>query len=52
MKKIFRNLALHIGRVDRRYVQLAFIVFTLVMLVIGGGAPDDGGGTNCLSCPY
>ena len=51
MKKIIRDLTLLSSRVDRRYLQLVFLIITLVMFVIVGGAPSDGGAAGCPACP-
>lgn len=32
------------NKINRQHIQLVFVVITLVMLVLGAGAPDDGGG--------
>jgi len=38
------NLALvSISKINRQHIQLFFLLLTLAMLVIGVGAPDDGG---------
>jgi hypothetical protein len=46
-----RDLTLMSGRINRRYLQLAVVIITLVMFVIAGGAPSDGGSAGCPSCP-
>ncbi len=39
------NLAIvAISKISRQHIQLFFVLLTLAMLVIGVGAPDDGGG--------
>ncbi len=43
MKVKFAQLVLGIQKIDRRYIQLAFALVALVLLVIGAGAPEDGG---------
>jgi hypothetical protein len=41
------NLAiLSISKINRQHVQLFFVLVSLAMLVIGVGAPDDGGGST------
>jgi hypothetical protein len=32
------------GKINRQHVQMFFAVFALAMLVLGVGAPSDGGG--------
>ncbi len=43
MKGILNNLTLRVAQMDRRTVQLIFLILTLTMFVIGAGAPDGGG---------
>ncbi len=43
MKAKFTQLILVAQKIDRRHIQLAFALIALVLLVIGAGAPDDGG---------
>lgn len=39
------NLALlSVTKINRQHVQLFFVILSLVMLAIGAGAPEDGGG--------
>jgi hypothetical protein len=41
------NLALFaVSKIDRQHIQLFFVLLSLVMLVLGVGAPDDGGTVN------
>lgn len=41
------NLAiLSLSKVNRQHVQLVFVLLTLAMLVLGAGAPEDGGGSG------
>ena len=44
MKRYVRNLTLMLGRLDQRHVRLGLTVLTLVLFVLGAGAPDDAGG--------
>ncbi len=46
MNKITRNITLAIGKIDRRHVQLAFLVVSLALLAIGAGAPAGAGSGN------
>ena len=43
MKNRFFLLA---SKIQRQHIQLAFALLALVMLVLGAGAPDDGGGAG------
>jgi len=44
MNSIQKSVVKLMGRVDKRFVQIFFIILTLSLLVIGGGAPDMDGG--------
>lgn len=44
MKTTFNRLVLSLTTVNRQHIQLAFIILSLTMLVLGVGAPEDGGG--------
>ena len=44
MQQIQKTLTAIFGRVDRRVVQIFFLILTLSLLVIGGAAPEMGGG--------
>lgn len=44
MKRNIRNLNPILGQLDRRHVQLGLVVLTLVLFVLGAGAPAAGGG--------
>lgn len=46
MKSKLARFVLLTHRINRQHIQLAFAVLALVMLVMGGGAPDDGSGFN------
>ena len=46
MKHNIRDLRLVLGRLDRRHVQLALVILSLVLFVLGAGAPDVGGGSG------
>jgi hypothetical protein len=43
MKDLFRELQLGIGHLDRRHVQFILLILTLILLVLGAGAPGAGG---------
>jgi len=42
MKTKFAQLVFYVNNIDRRYVQIAYFVFTLALFVLR--APDDGSG--------
>jgi len=44
MKNKLALLALSAQKINRQHVQLALVILTLAMLVLGAGAPTDGGG--------
>jgi hypothetical protein len=43
MKTKLNTLVLSISKINREHIQVFFIVLSLAMLVLGVGAPDDGG---------
>jgi hypothetical protein len=43
MQTKFAQLSVFVSKFDRRYLQLAFALLALVLLVLGAGAPEDGG---------
>jgi hypothetical protein len=44
MKNKINLFVASLSKVNRQHIQLFFILLTLTMLVLGAGAPDDGGG--------
>jgi len=44
MKRRIRNLELLAGQVDRHYIRMGLVVLTLILFVLGAGAPAIGGG--------
>ncbi len=44
MKNKFNLALVSLIKIDHRHVQLLLAVLSLSMLVLGVGAPDDGGG--------
>jgi hypothetical protein len=46
MKNKLFQLYVQISTIDRRYIQSAYFVFMLAMLVIRGAPEDGGGGTR------
>ncbi len=43
MKSKLSQFILLFQRIDRRYIQMAFVLLALALLVLGASAPDDGG---------
>ena len=41
MKNTFNRFAVLTSNINKNHIQLAFMVLTLVMLVLGAGAPED-----------
>jgi hypothetical protein len=41
MKRYIRNLSLVVGQLDQRHVRLGLLVLTLILFVLGAGAPED-----------
>lgn len=46
MKNKLAQIALISGKINRQHLQLAFAILALAMLVLGIGAPSDGGGAQ------
>ena len=46
MKHNIRNLGLMVGQIDQRHVRLGLLVLTLILFVLGAGAPEDYGGSG------
>jgi hypothetical protein len=44
MKNFVRSLSLNAVKMDSRYLRLILVVLTLIMFVIGAGAPMAGSG--------
>jgi hypothetical protein len=44
MKRSIRNLSLTLGQLDSRHVRLGLVVLSLVLFVLGAGAPMASGG--------
>jgi hypothetical protein len=44
MNRKIRNLGLLTGQVDRDYIRVGLVVLTLILFVLGAGAPAIGGG--------
>lgn len=48
MERYDRNLTLLLGQLDQRHIRLAMLVLTLILFVLGAGAPgDDCGASGC-----
>jgi len=45
MNNKIARFALFASKINRQHIQLAFAILALAMLVLGIGAPSDGGGT-------
>jgi hypothetical protein len=43
MKNQFSKLFIFSQKINRQHIQVAFILLTLVLFVLGAGAPSDGG---------
>lgn len=43
MKKLSTQFSLLANKVNRQHIQVVFALLALVLLVLGAGAPDDGG---------
>jgi hypothetical protein len=41
MKYFFRNLSLNAAKLDSRHLRLILLVLTLILFVIGAGAPYE-----------
>lgn len=46
MRNNVQDLKLALGRLNRRHIQLGLAVLTLVLFVLGAGAPAMGGGVG------
>jgi hypothetical protein len=43
MKKLFTQFGFAINKINRQHLQTVVALLALVLLVLGAGAPDDGG---------
>jgi hypothetical protein len=43
MKNIVNQFSLFASKINRQHIQVLFALLALTMLVLGAGAPDDGG---------
>jgi hypothetical protein len=46
MNNKFAFVALSVNKINRQHIQLVLTLIALAMLVLGVGAPNDGGGPN------
>ena len=46
MKSKLFQLYVQVSSIDRRYIQYAYFVFMLAMLIVQGSPEDGGGGTR------
>jgi len=46
MKNTITYFALSLTKINKTHLQFALMVLTLVMLVLGAGAPEDVGGSG------
>ncbi|MCK6583665.1 MAG: hypothetical protein L6Q49_11260 [Anaerolineales bacterium] len=44
MKNTLNHLVLSASKINRQHIQMVFVLVSLAMLVLGLGAPEDGGG--------
>ncbi len=51
MKGALEKITLLTGQVRPSHLQLVFVILTLILFIIGAGAPEDGGGGICSTCP-
>jgi len=51
MKNIVRDINVQISRIDRRHIQLAVLILSLSLFVLGAGAPDADGGVGLRVMP-
>ena len=46
MKNTFASFVFFFRKINRQHVQLALVILSLVAMVLGTGAPIDGGGVG------
>ncbi|HEY3313027.1 MAG TPA: hypothetical protein VGK00_15405 [Anaerolineales bacterium] len=46
MKNSALRLAFSLSKIQKQHIQLFFLALTVLMLVLGAGAPVDGGGIS------
>jgi hypothetical protein len=44
MERFIHELNLNLGKLDQRHARLLLVILTLVLFVLGAGAPGAGGG--------
>lgn len=52
MKQHISFFLFQANQFKQAYMPWIIFFLTITMLVIGSGAPDDGGGAGCPSCPW
>jgi hypothetical protein len=51
MKNLFNQIVHLFTKVNKYHIQLFLLIISLILLVIGAGAPDGGGVPGCPGCP-
>jgi len=46
MKTTIAQLSFSVSKIQKHHIQLFFLLITLALLVLGAGAPADGGGIS------
>ena len=46
MKNKLNLVVVSLSKINRQHIQLFFVLLSLTMLVVGAGAPEDGGGST------
>ena len=46
MKNLFNHAVLSVTKINKTHLQFALMLLTLVMLVLGAGAPEEIGGVG------
>jgi hypothetical protein len=46
MKNTIAQFSIFVSKIQKQHIQLLFIILTIAMLVLGAGAPEDGGGIS------
>ena len=44
MERYIREIGLTLGKMDARYIRLILVLLTLILFVLGAGAPGTSGG--------
>lgn len=51
MKNIINQMLHQATKINKYHLQLFLLIISLILLVIGAGAPETGGGLTCPACP-